>query len=63
VVLLGHPETRPPVSWVPRVLPAPRVLKVLRGRPAHRVLRASRGPRALLASALARLLPLPELLE
>jgi hypothetical protein len=60
VALLGHPETRPPVLWVPRALPAPRVLKVLRDHPAHRALRVLR---ALLASALARLLPLPELLK
>ena len=61
--MVAHPETRPPASWGPRVPPAPRVLRVLRDRPGLRVLRASRGPRALLVSALALLLPLPELLE
>lgn len=55
-----HPETRLLVSWAPRVLPAPRVLRVLRDRPGPRVLRDSRAP---LASALVPPLPLPELLQ
>lgn len=65
VALLAHPETRLRASWDPRVLPAPRVLRVLRDRPDLRGPRASRVPRALLVSALAPLLPLPlpELLE
>ena len=65
VALLAHPETRLRASWDPRVLPAPRVRRVLRDRPDLRGPRASRGPRALLVSALAPLLPLPlpELLE
>ena len=58
-----HPEIRLLVSWVPRVLPAPRVLRVLRDRPGPRVLRVLRVLRAPLASALALVLPLPELLE
>ena len=60
VARVVHPETRLLVSWVPRVLPAPRVLRVLRDRPGPKALRDSR---ALLALALAPLLPLPELLQ
>jgi hypothetical protein len=60
---VADPETRLPVSWVPRALPALRVLKVLRGHPGLRALKGSRALRVLVAPALAPLLPLPVLLE
>lgn len=63
VARVAHPETRRLVSWVPRAPPAPRVLRVLRDHPGLRVLKGSRVLRAPLASALAALLPLPELLQ
>ena len=63
VALLAHPETRLPVLWAPRALPAPRVLRVLRDRPGLRVLRDRMALRVLRVSALALLLPLPAFLE